>query len=214
MTRASITGRWLVAMVLAGALAPATVQAALPEINGPTSDEGPLASKSLTIKTVGGKVIKCKSTEESAGGASAPKKVGMLLVLRGCAMAGNPCHMTGLGAGEMVWDITGDLGYVNKAKRQVGADLEGSPPVIAAFECGGERMDVVGSVIARITPLNTPTSTLKFKLSESAGVQKIKSLEGLSPNFPTTMFGAGGEEESGISLTATVTLHTPVTITA
>jgi hypothetical protein len=215
MRRVSIASSCVVAIAAAGALAAAPAFAALPEINGPTSDEGPLSATSFTLKTVAKKVVKCAPTVGSLGGASAPKGVGMTLVMHGCAMGKTSCHLPELGAGEVVINITGDLGYISKAKKQVGADLEGgAPPLITSFDCGSEAVEVTGSVIARIGPVNTPTSTLRFVLSAREGVQKPKSLEGLSPDFPTATFGSAAAEEAGISLVATVSLHTPVTIAA
>jgi hypothetical protein len=202
-------------MTLAAALAPGSALAALPEITGFPSDEGPLASRSFTLKTVGNKVVKCPGTSASTGGASAPKGVGMNLVMTGCVMGKASCRLPEMGAGQIVLNITGDLAYIDKAKKVVGVDLQGeSPPRLAEFECGGVPVEVRGGVIARITPVNIGTSTLTFTLSEKEGVQKIKMLEGLSPDFPMTVFGSGPSEESGISLKATVTLQKPVTIKA
>jgi hypothetical protein len=215
MRRVWIAGGCVVAIATAGGLAPAAAFAALPEINGPTSDEGPLGATAFTLRTVGKKVVKCTPGVGSLGGASAPKGVGVTLIMHGCAMGKVSCHMPELAAGEIVINITGDLGYISKAKKQVGADLEGgAPPLITSFDCGTEAVEVTGSVIARIGPVNTPTSTLRFVLSAREGVQKPKSLEGLSPNFPTATFGSAASEEAGISLVATVNLHTPVTIAA
>ncbi len=201
MQRIRIVGLSIVYMLAVSALAAASAAAAPPEVHG--NSEGPLASKGLTLQTVGGEKMVCKSTSGSGAGATEPATVEVFLALQGCAAKKAPC-------GEAAFSLTGTLGYINKAKKEVGADF----PLTLNFECGGMPVVVIGSVIAKISPVNKPVTALKIKLAQTKGVQKIKNFEASPADFPMAAFVPEPLMESGIALNATVSLGVPVVITA
>jgi hypothetical protein len=192
------------------ALVPATAAATLPEVI--SSSEGPLTSKGLTLQTAAGQKMKCTSSTGSGGGVEEPKTVGLFLNLQGCSLAKTPCKSGVAPPGDVAFVLRGTLGYINEPAKQVGADLEGSPPPeIAEFECGVPVI-LSGSVVGRVTPLNKVTTMVKVKLIQHAGVQQPKGLEGLPPDFPFALIGGGPTVESGIGFKATIMLGSPVTI--
>jgi hypothetical protein len=210
MKRVRITGLGGLVVLALIALMPASAAATLPEVIG--SSEGPLTSKGLTLQTAGGQKMKCTGSEGSGGAVGEPKSVALALNLTGCTLAKTPCKSGVAPPGDVAFTLKGTLGYINEAKKQVGADLEGSaPPEIAEFECG-LPVTLSGSVIGRVTPLNKVTTLVTVKLTQHGGMQKPKSLEGGLPDFPFALIGGGPTVESGIAIKATISLGTPVTI--
>jgi len=58
--------------------------------------------------------------------------------------------------------------WINKAGGEAGVVFEaGEPPFLAEFECGGIGVKVEGSVIGRISPLNTMAGNSKLNLEGS-----------------------------------------------
>lgn len=91
--------------------------------------------------------------------------------------------------GESIGTITsvalkGHLGYINKAKKEVGLELEveaaGEEPVWTEFNgFFGDKVVQKGHLIGAIGPVNTPkTKQMKLTYEEEKGVQKITKFEG------------------------------------
>ena len=146
--------------------------------------------------------IECES-ETSSGEANGTKNVGNIKVtFNGCTLGGFlPCKGQGLAEGEIkTTTLKGALGYINKAKKEVGVVLEPAVKhgIFANFECGGLNETTVGvgnkkdgafyedkpgvenhggydQVISPITPVNTMTSeyTQVYAVSSEAPFANI-----------------------------------------
>jgi hypothetical protein len=112
-----------------------------------------------------------------------------------------PCN-NGVEANEMVWKgLNGRLGYINKANKEVGVLLEPATQPLA--KCNGVfAKEYRGTIVARITPLNTKTTKFTLHFEQSAGVQNPLALEwgGAIPLEWVNNGGAG--TETGINAEA------------
>jgi hypothetical protein len=107
------------------------------------------------------------------------------------------------------------LGYINKAKKEVGIDLF-NPNLLVRFECGGIPVSVKGSVIGKIGPINkvvVPPKGYTLQFAQAAGKQKVQNLEGEPKDTPEMSFG-GPFEESGFGSTDSITFKEPTQIKA
>jgi hypothetical protein len=99
-----------------------------------------------------------------------------------------PCHSEGAQEGEVKLEpITEELGWINKAKGEVG--LEERPTnggLLAKFTCGtsllnSKTVEIRGGVIGRVTPTNTKVKHPTFLTNEIVapeGKQQITKFEG------------------------------------
>jgi hypothetical protein len=126
--------------------------------------------------------VECES-EHNAGDAKGSKEVANVSVkFRGCKLFGSlPCS-NGTEPGEIATNtLKGSLGYINKAKKEVGVLLTPAKAkgAFAQFICGGQITTVVGvgnstegayyepettggydGIISPVTPVNTMTKAL------------------------------------------------------
>jgi hypothetical protein len=167
--------------------------------------------------TIGGRDIKCKHGS-ALGFVNGPKDV---LVGGGAASGGivyKGCKSTKFGAGEcqsgatkgeiVTLPLLGLLGYINKTSREVGLlfETDGGGTHFASFECEAfikEKVTVTGSVICKLSPVNTPTPTKDYHLlcKQTNGIQEPLSFEGQGKMSLTTQ-GSGLEnftEQSGVT---------------
>ena len=130
-----------------------------------------------------------------------------------------PCNTPGVVPGTIVTSVLAmTVGYINKAKKEVGIDLSepaGAP--ILNFICGTTiKATVVGSVIGMITPVNKPVipaKTFTLKFVQAAGVQAIANLEGSPIDVLETSFG-GPFEGTGLKSTDKILFGEPVVLAA
>lgn len=114
------------------------------------------------------------------------------------------CTGPGLSSGEFVTtSLKGMLVYVKAGSSEVGIDLQPeSGTAFAEFTCGGlQKFVISGSVIGKLTPVNSLTNSFTLTFTESAGKQSPES--SLSPTGCTatkdvlsaigTAVGFGGE---------------------
>jgi len=126
-----------------------------------------------------------------------------------CESLGKKCESPGAGPGNIVTNnLVGKLGYINKAKKEVGVRL--SPEtgtLLAEFNCEGLEIKTSGAVFGRMTgQVNTFSKTVvqEFKNNGSPKFeQEIKNFEGGSPETLQSKIGANGPFESGQESTAT-----------
>lgn len=72
--------------------------------------------------------------------------------------------------------------WINKAGGEAGVVFEaGEPPYLAEFECGGIGVKVKGSVIGRISPLNTMAGKSKLDLQGTGFHNEPEEIEGEPP---------------------------------
>lgn len=82
--------------------------------------------------------------------------------------------------------LKGKLGYINKTEKTVGVRFDPvKEPIVKCTGFFGPH-EIVGGVIAKITPVNEPTTKLKLTFSQTSGVQKPLWLEGETEKFPET----------------------------
>jgi len=84
------------------------------------------------------------------------------------------CSSPGAAAGEIVTKpLLGTLVYLVAGKNEVGIDLKPqSGTVFAELTCGGvQKFVFTGSVVGRLTPVNTLTSSFVLTFGQSAGKQ-------------------------------------------
>jgi hypothetical protein len=129
--------------------------------------------------------VACAKSTDS-GKFTGPKTAGdVVAIFTGCEIAGLKCSNTSK-AGEIKTNpLDGEVGYINKTKKEVGADLKPESGLyFAEFQCEEAiplRLRVGGSVIGRINPINTMTKEATFEFRESGGKQEVQKFEtGLS----------------------------------
>lgn len=140
------------------------------------------AEEKSTLQTVGNRKIVCTHDTDS-GEYTGPKTDVETILFTGCKLTGLgvnvTCSSPGLAAGEITTNpLASELGFISKPT-EVGMDLKplfGS--TFAEFECGGIRIVVEGSVIARMTPISKMTLIFKEKFKATAGIQKPEKFEG------------------------------------
>jgi hypothetical protein len=218
MKRVNITGLCVVAAFAMSAAVAASASAALPEFSPPFSKTFTSTSKATLLQTVGGAKLTC-AADTNLGEITGPQSGVVKIAFTGCKLKKVPCNTPGVAPGEIVTGLLSmKIGYINKAKKEVGVDLEeptGAP--IITFICGSAtRAVVIGSVIGRITPVNklvTPPETFKLKFAQVAGVQKITKLEGGPIDVLETSLG-GPFEGSGLGSTDLLLFGEPVKLIA
>jgi hypothetical protein len=171
----------VLALAMSAALA-ASASAALPEFSGPFPKRFKSKSGAVLVETSGIKLTCTASTD--TGEVLGVKNGKVTIRLTGCAALSSPCTTPGAAGGEMVTsELTTTLGFINKAKLEVGIALAASVATtpFTEFECAGLKIVVEGSVIGKLTPINKhvkPASHLTLKFTQAKGIQKPRKLEG------------------------------------
>jgi hypothetical protein len=168
--------------------------------------KGKGGSADLAVK--GSVTVSCAKSTDSGKFTGSKAAGDVVAIFSGCEVAGIKCSNTSK-AGEIKTNaLDGEVGYINAAKKEVGADLKPeSAAYLAEFECEESpfplRLRVSGSVIGRVSPINTFTKSATFTFRESGGKQEVEKFESGLPDTPITgtCKGVGctpnGEDESG-----------------
>ncbi len=217
--RSRIAGLCLVATLVTLIVSVTAASAALPEFLGPFPNKFALTSGKTTLETVTGLKVTCKK-DAANGEVAGPKTDSVTITLTGCVLNGLVCNTPGVAAGEIITSpLLSTLGYINRAKKQVGDSLEnptGAP--FTQFICGsGLTITVTGSVIGRIKPVNTlitPPKHFKIAFKQAVGKQKPTKLEGGPIDVLGVAVNGGPSEEAGLSSTETLTFATPTEVKA
>jgi hypothetical protein len=217
MTRIRVVGLCLFAAFAIAAVASASASAALPEFGGPFPKPFTSKSKKSTFETVKGTKVTC-TVDTNAGEITGPKTGTVTVRFTGCRSSGLPCQSKGAAPEEIVTNVLSmTLGYISKAKKEVGIDLSsptGAP--LVEFECAGFPVQIRGSVIGRITPVNkkvTPPKPFLLKFAQTGGKQKITKFEAGPISVLEGSFG-GPFEEVGFASTDELTFAEVVEIKA
>ncbi len=153
----------------------------------------------LHTPAVGGEVT-CASFADK-GELTSPTTEGKVVsTFSKCTSLGKSCHSPGAKPGTIVTNpLKGSLGYINKAKDEVGVDLSAETgTVLAEFECEGLSIVTTGSVIGHQTPVNVFTKTMKSTfVVNSEGFQDVKSFEGGPTDVLESTINGSGPFESG-----------------
>lgn len=179
MRRTNLVGLCLLAALALGAMLAASAQAKGTPITGPikvTSTAG-----EATLKASFG-TIKCKHAED-AGEITGSIAATDTVTFFECEGFGAKCRSEGQTLGTIkTFLLDSTLGWVSKAKGEVGIDLKssepGKEPYLAEFECAGVKVKVKGSVIGALSPLNQMGLTETETFTGEGFKQAIQNLEG------------------------------------
>jgi alpha-tubulin suppressor-like RCC1 family protein len=162
-----------------------------------------------TLTTAGHSTIKCIDANFE-GEWTGPKTASVSLELQGCVNpSGQQCQSSRQTKSEIkLFPVEGQLGFIKyeeiegKLKIAVGLDLKPQPPLtqLGSYECTGsaETGHLQGSVIGRISPINTMTTSQNLLYAASkAGEQRPEAFQGTPKDTLTTSFTAGLEENEG-----------------
>jgi len=220
-------GLALVAMLLFSGIAAASASAAKPEFKSPGGFPVKFSATSGAgkLETVAGRTVNCKS-DTASGEVTGAKTVGNVVVKF------NECTTVAFGITFNCGTITtntlkAEPNYLTNpnSATEVGLDLK---PVTGTeftkFTCtspfGNETLAVAGSVVGKITPVNSLTKTFTLAFAQTAGKQKYEGYfvgtTFTKDTLETTGSGlqAFGPEQSGIEGTDTVTTEKEVELSA
>ncbi len=95
--------------------------------------------------------------------------------------------------------LESSIGYVNRFVPEVGVELVPKAPNLyfVEFNCGGTVIQVGGSLVGIITPLNTPTNQFKVAFTHAGLVQIPLNLEGGPYDAPLCSINHGSAMECG-----------------
>ncbi|MBA3807501.1 MAG: hypothetical protein H0X28_03765 [Solirubrobacterales bacterium] len=172
---------------------------------------------------------KAKGKYDADGTAGAIKGVeDVVSTFEGCSIPtiGIACNTKGQASGVIVTStLEGNLGYINKAKKEVGQELHPKLKggAFAEFECGGGAVTIVtqsektNCIIAPVAPVNVFATTIGQKYETTGGGhQKTTHFE----KTPTKIcqlessVNGGARELSGQVLETTVTNEEPLEVKA
>jgi hypothetical protein len=219
MNRTPVLAASIAAVIAVSAMTATVAAAAPPEFSPPFPNALTSTSKAMTLETVGGLKMKCKA-DTNRGEVTGPATATMTISFTGCTIPGARCQSPNGLPGEIATQrLLGTLGYVTRAPKVVGLDLSeptGGPLIV--FFCGEDlRVEVFGSVIGRLTPLNKtilPSAHIALKFAQKEGHQAIKMLLGGPLDVPMTSVLGGPLQESGIASTDLLTFAAPIKIIA
>jgi hypothetical protein len=159
----------------------ATASAALPEFSKSAGLKGEFGP--VLIETNNNVTIKCETSlfsGEVSGGSKTV--VGLKETYKRCKAGTAECTSSGAVEGEIVTEaLSGELGYLNASKKEVGLRSEsskGKESAFAAFTCEKIEIVVKGAVIGAFGPVNTETTKFELGREGAKGVQAIKKFEG------------------------------------
>jgi hypothetical protein len=189
-----------VAVVALFALGASSASAALPELKPAPTEAQPVTFTATTSAPTkmyqsNGQIMECAGTASISGEFINPKAIrNTVVTFTHCKLASYKC---GNAEPETIKSapLSGTLGYVNKAKQEVGLmfgaefkhkPLEKPPIWAAAVFClaggTGQKADLVGELISSITPVNRQVKVGEhFSLVNQgsfSGIQEITKFEG------------------------------------
>ncbi len=155
----------------------------------------------LEIVGVGG--VTCTKSA-STGYFTGPKTVGKVtVVFTGCELNGHTCQGAAPKAsksGEVITNaLSGEIGYINKAKVEVGVVLKPETALyFGEFNCGELKFRTGGAVIGKVSsPANEMTKEVALSFTESSGKQHPEMFEGGTPQVLYSEEGGKGEWPEG-----------------
>jgi hypothetical protein len=200
-TRLVLSG--IAGMLAASAIA-ASSASAFPLFSGQTPNSGSLGLtiKPTIVETVGAHKIGCPSYE-TVYEVRSTERMHLFIILNTCTSKGAPCTSAGQGRGTIVLELEGRLGYVNRAKRQVGLLFGFASSASENLNCGGVREHVLGSMIGTISPVDkvvVPPEHFTLTFKQSKGIQTPVAFEHEEgPDSLYTSIEGGPEERTGFS---------------
>jgi hypothetical protein len=171
----------LLALVLS-AVATSAASAALPEFQ----KEGKPLTEAVTFTARGGKSI-METTSGNTGGFTSSSFTGEIkgsdeitgvVITFTEAINGYPCTATGSSSTLVTSELKGTLGYLFSGSKLVGSLLEPVTQPFAACHYRAQKVEIKGSLLGQITPVNTLTKTFTISDTQSKGVQALRYFEG------------------------------------
>ncbi|HST33082.1 MAG TPA: hypothetical protein VLJ80_06125 [Solirubrobacteraceae bacterium] len=216
MKRVGLTGMAAMWAVAATAVAASPAVAALPEFSNTGITFSGTAGAG-TLETKSGTKVTC-TAGKSTGTITGVKTVSKIVITEtGCKSSGFACQTPKAASGELVTtELTGTLGDINASKKEVGVKL--APTAggkFIEFECVGGiiKVQVTGSGICPVTPINTETTKFNFTCKQVKGVQAVTRFEGeKEESLLKTSIGGGPAEQSADECTTTITGTASTTI--
>jgi hypothetical protein len=179
MRKLTIIGATITTLVALSAIASTMATAALPEFNKTkikfTSFSGP-----GTLAVAAGNTIECTSDTDE-GEITGVKTVTLTVDFRKCTIFGLfGAHSLGDAENTILTSATGTLCYINEAKKEVGLVL--TPTGLLHIEApnAGALALIKGTLIGRLTPVNTTSLHGELILKQEKGVQAVLGCEGLA----------------------------------
>jgi hypothetical protein len=219
----------VVAMLVVSAVAVASASAALPEfVPGPGGFPNHFTALQLgtgileTRGEIGGKKRTVECSHGSTLGFIKSEKDLLVnsIVYTGCkstAFGAGKCQ-SGATEGEIITlPLLGLLGYINKATPTVGILFEpdGTIEHFASFNCktlaGNENLTVKGSVICKLSPVNTTTKDYHLLCEQANGIQNPLKFEGTTAE-DTLLTSGSGPENFGFEKSAVKALYDVLTL--
>jgi len=170
-----------------------------------------------TLRSSGGRVIKCESGEGAGEYTGAKTTSITALHFSNCRIVSEElplfasfCQNVGNFRGEVtVNELVGELGYIEHTERiKIGVDIKPkSGSALAVFECGGANeitehgmgtgtsLELTGSVIGRTRPLNKPLAETFTYFTASGGKQVPEQFEGGETDTLTVLNKSTGASE-------------------
>jgi hypothetical protein len=180
----------LVGAVALAAIASASASAALPEFQqgGKTLEKTVKITEATggfgKLESVAGITLSCTSKSLTGETHGANEVTDVVIKLSGCSVHGiqsHACTSTGAKSGEIVTtQLSGKLGYISKASKNVGLLLQPSKGELIA-ECrygSGEGKEaeffkLKGSIIGAITPANEEITKFSVHFEKTAGGKQV-----------------------------------------
>jgi len=191
----------------------------------PVSFTGTSGAGTLETVSEGGSVRTVSCTADTSSGEvnSATTVKNVKVKFTGCTTTGPfgnawTCTSSGAASGEVLTvALKGSLNYLKSGSSEVGIVLSPeSGSSFASFTCRGvflsENLSVGGSVIGKLTPVNTLTSGFTLSFSQSAGHQSPETYLSSTCSATTAVLsttGSGAETfgpiQSGLSTSESLT---------
>jgi hypothetical protein len=219
MRRVGIFGTCISTAWAIGAIVAGGALASPPEFSAPFPDSFTSGSHAMTFETVSKFTVSCVAGTNN-GEVTGPATAVVTMTFTGCVGEGGVGSCQNHSTGEIVTErLAGTLGYLNRKHTAVGLDLSNpTGGAIMRFFCGEDlSVEVIDSVIGRITPINTLVAAgghVTLKLAQKEGHQAIKRLLGGARDAPMAKVLFGSLEEAGISTTDVLAFGAPIEIVA
>jgi hypothetical protein len=181
------------ALTALGAVTAATASAELPEFL-PASGTFTSTSGAGTLEEGGEPAIECKEDTDS-GEITGAKSATITIDFKSCTVFGIAnAHSLGDSGSTILTGGKVILCYLNKTKKEVGALIQLAELHI---EVAGKLLEVSGSVIGKVEPVNLSLKSGKIILKQTGGEQEFTKCEGGATEILKTSENEGTPKESG-----------------
>jgi hypothetical protein len=135
----------------------------------------------IRIQLSGYGYLECRGRGTESGMLTGPKTLSTVIEAKLCVATGpsDYCNTTGEPKGTIKLSLNGELGYINKTNHEIGIDLKPEAGEdFADLECGPFSIELTGSVVGHVFPVNKFTKELSLAFTQYDGQQEVTHLEG------------------------------------